>query len=190
MDSFCLIKLKDLIKKGKAGGTPKSSIKKYYGGNIPFLSISDMTKQGKYIYQTEKTITEEGLNNSSTWLVPENSILYSFYASIGNVALNKIPLTTSQAIYSIIPNRKVDLHYLYHFLNNFKREVHRYIETGTQGNLNANIIKNIKIKLPSLEKQKYYSYFFDLMDKNIQLKKQEYEKIKEFKKGLLQKLFI
>ena len=49
-----IIKFKEIIKKGKAGGTPKSTNKEYYGGEIPFLSINDMTSQGKYITKTEK----------------------------------------------------------------------------------------------------------------------------------------
>lgn len=70
------IKLKELIKQSKAGGTPKFTVKEYYGSNISFLSINDMTSQGKYIQSTEKHIPEQGLNNSSAWLVPKKKILY------------------------------------------------------------------------------------------------------------------
>ena len=85
-------KLSQIIYKAKAGGTPKSSIKEYYNGNIPFLSINDMTNEGKYITYTEKSITEKGLKNSSAWLVPEKSLLYSMYASVGFVSINKTVL--------------------------------------------------------------------------------------------------
>lgn len=92
-----IAKLKDLIIKGKAGGTPSSAVAEYYNGDIPFLSISDMTKQGKYVEFTEKHISENGLGNSSAWIVPPNSLILSMYASVGLVCINKVPLATSQA---------------------------------------------------------------------------------------------
>ena len=106
-------KINNLIKKGKAGGTPLSSNKEEYydNGIIPFLSINDLTIQKKEIKYTKKKITRKGLENSSAGLVPENSILYSLYASLGKVAINKIPLTTSQAIFSFILKENYNLNF-------------------------------------------------------------------------------
>ena len=184
------LKLKDIIKKGKAGGTPKSSVKKYYDGNIPFLSINDMTKEGKYITYTEKTMSELGLENSSAWIVPEKSLLYSIYASVGFVSINNIPLATSQAIFSIIFKDDVDLEFMYYYLTFYKKYIHRYIETGTQQNLKAETIKNFKIKIPPLEKQEKISKFLSSIDKYIQIYEQDLNNLKKYKKGLLQKMFI
>lgn len=185
-----IVKFKDIIEKGKAGGTPKSTNKNYYDGEIPFLSINDMTTQGKYITTTEKSITNDGLNNSSAWIIPKNSLLYSIYASIGFVSINKIDLSTSQAIYGIILKENINNNFIYHYLKNFKRYIHRYIETGTQGNLNSKIVQNIEIKLPSLEEQNFYTNLFDNLDKQIEIKEKEISILKDFKKGLLQKMFI
>src|SRR5690606_13137848 len=91
-------KLEEIIEKAQSGGTPKSTIKEYYNGEIPFLSISDMTEQGKYLKYTSKKVSESGLENSSSWIVPENSLIYSMYASVGFVSINKIPIATSQAV--------------------------------------------------------------------------------------------
>lgn len=183
------IKLKQIIYKGKAGGTPKSSIKEYYNGNIPFLSINDMTNEGKYITYTEKSITEKGLKNSSAWLVPEKSLLYSMYASVGFVSINNIPLTTSQAIFNIIFKEHVNLEFMYYYLTFYKQYLHRYIETGTQGNLNAKLIKNFKIKIPSKEEQRKIADFLSLIDTYIEINKEKLNHLKQFKKGLLQKMF-
>ena len=183
------IKLKQIIYKAKAGGTPKSSIKEYYNGNIPFLSINDMTNEGKYITYTEKSITEKGLKNSSAWLVPEKSLLYSMYASVGFVSINNIPLTTSQAIFNIIFKEQVSLEFMYYYLTFYKRYIHKYIETGTQGNLNAKLIKNFKIKIPSKEEQRKIADFLSLIDTYIEINKEKLNHLKQFKKGLLQKMF-
>lgn len=189
-DEWKIVKLESLIKKGKAGGTPSSTNSDYYNGDIPFLSIRDMTEQGKYILKTEKTITEEGLNNSSAWIIPKNSLLYSIYASIGLVAINRSDISTSQAIYGIILKDGVSLEYMYYYLTYFKKNIHKYIETGTQGNLNAKLLKSFEILLPSLEEQEMIVNVLSIVDEKIENSKKEIEKINEFKKGLLQQMFI
>ncbi|NOQ94822.1 MAG: hypothetical protein GQ547_09350, partial [Methylophaga sp.] len=66
-----------------SGGTPKSSVTEYYDGNISWVSIADMTKHGKWIFKTDKNISQLGLENSSARLYPVNTVLYAMYASIG-----------------------------------------------------------------------------------------------------------
>ena len=135
-----------LFSKGKAGGTPTSTNKEYYDGDIPFLSINDITKQGKYIQHTENYISQSGLENSSAWVVPERSLIMSMYASVGLVAINKIPISTSQAMFSMILKDRSQLEYLYYYLTYFRyRYIHKYLETGTQSNINADIVHGIVI---------------------------------------------
>ena len=67
-------RLDTLFSKGKAGGTPTSTNKEYYNGEIPFLSINDITKQGKYVRYTENHLSQSGLENSSAWIVPKYSL--------------------------------------------------------------------------------------------------------------------
>ena len=170
-DDWNHVKLGDLIKKGKAGGTPKSSNPDYYDGPIPFLSIKDMTSQGKYISYTEKTITEEGLDNSSAWIIPKYSLLYSIYASVGFVAINCKDIATSQAIYGMILKDNVSLEYMYYYLTYYKKNLHKLIETGTQGNLNAKTVKNFDITIPSITEQNKIASFLKVIDEKITLSK-------------------
>lgn len=190
IDDWDVVKLETLIEKGKAGGTPPSTNPDYYNGEIPFLSIKDMTEQGKYIVKTEKSITEEGLNNSSAWIIPKYSLLYSIYASIGLVSINLTEVSTSQAIYGIILKEGVSLEYMYYYLTYFKKNIHRYVETGTQGNLNANLLKSFEIALPSVDEQEMIVNILSLVDKKIENMEKEVGKMNEFKKGLLQQMFI
>ena len=189
-DGWKIVKLETLIKKGKAGGTPSSTNLDYYNGDIPFLSIKDMSEQGKYIVKTEKSITNEGLNNSSAWIIPKYSLLYSIYASIGLVAINRTEISTSQAIYGIILKEGVSLEYMYYYLTYFKKNVHRYIETGTQGNLNAKLLKSFEVLLPSLKEQEMIVNILSFADEKIENTEKEIIKMNEFKKGLLQQMFV
>ena len=139
-------RLDTLFSKGKAGGTPTSTNKEYYNGEIPFLSINDITKQGKYVQYTENHLSQSGLENSSAWMVPEYSLIMSMYASVGLVTINEVPITTSQAMFAMQLRDKDLLDYLYYYLSYFKyRYIHKYLETGTQSNINADIVRGIMI---------------------------------------------
>ena len=139
-------RLDTLFSKGKAGGTPTSTNKEYYNGEIPFLSINDITKQGKYVQYTENHLSQSGLENSSAWVVPKYSLIMSMYASVGLVTINEIPITTSQAMFAMQLRDKDLLDYLYYYLSYFKyRHIHKYLETGTQSNINADIVRGIMI---------------------------------------------
>jgi len=140
------VPLHSLFSKGKAGGTPKSTIKEYYNGDIPFLSINDITQQGKYITYTENHISRRGLENSTAWVVPPYSLVMSMYASVGLVTINRVPITTSQAMFSMILKDVSLLEYLYYYLSYFRyMHIHKYLETGTQSNINADIVRKIMI---------------------------------------------
>ena len=139
-------RLDTLFTKGKAGGTPTSTNKEYYNGEIPFLSINDITKQGKYVRYTENHLSQSGLENSSAWVVPEYSLIMSMYASVGLVTINEVPLATSQAMFAMQLKDKDLLDYLYYYLSYFKyRHIQKYLETGTQSNINADIVRGILI---------------------------------------------
>ena len=185
-------KIKDLLILGKSGGTPKSTNADYYDGNIPFLSITDMTSQGKYIKQTEKHISNLGLENSSAWLLPVNTLILSMYASYGLVSINKISLSTSQAMFNMIFKENINVEYIYYYLN-YLKETHFYeelVSTGTQSNLNADKVKNIPIYLPNKTEQTRISSLFNVLDNKIELQESNLNSLIMLKKSLLQQMFI
>ena len=186
------VTIENCISYGKAGGTPSSKNKDYYDGNIPFLSISDMTSQKKYILKTEKSISQQGIKNSSAWIVPKNSIILSMYASYGLITINKIELATSQAMFSMIVNSKNNIEYIYYYLeflynNNY---YDRLVSIGTQANLNADKVKKIKIYLPDINSQNKISKILKLCDERIECENKKEFELREFKQGLMQNMFI
>lgn len=184
-------KLGSLCQIAKSGGTPTATNRSYYNnGNIPFLAISDITEQGKYLTRTSKFINESGLKNSASWIVPVGSLIYSMYASVGFVSINKIPMATSQAVINLVPNSQVSVEFLYYFLSDYKRKVHRFIETGTQGNLNAQTVKNIPVSLPYSEEQQKIAIFLAALDDKIKAEQTRLAAAKQWKKGLLQRMFV
>lgn len=182
--------LSDLCEIARSGGTPQSTKKEFYDGEIPFLSISDMTSQGKYLKHTSNHISKLGLENSASWIVPANSIIYSMYASVGFVAINKIPIATSQAVLNLILKKEVDTEFTYYTLIDFQKRVTRFITTGTQGNLNAQTVKGFKIKLPCIEEQKKIADYLSNIDNKIESVNKQITQTQTFKKGLLQQMFV
>ncbi|MEA1953130.1 MAG: restriction endonuclease subunit S [Campylobacterota bacterium] len=183
------VKLGEIALKMQSGGTPKATNKDFYTGEIPFVKVNDMTNSGKYLLDTKVHITEDALDSSSAWIVPKNTLIYSMYASVGFVTINKVEVSTSQAMINIIPNlERVDLEYLYYCLLEFKKYIYRFVETGTQGNLNAQIVKGLPIRLPSIREQQNIAEVLTLADKEIDLLKNELEALKEQKRGLMQRL--
>jgi len=75
------VRLGDVATMG-SGGTPPSGMPQYYGGGIPWVSISDMTRSGRYVHDTAKTLTTSGLVNSAATLYEDGVVLYAMYASL------------------------------------------------------------------------------------------------------------
>lgn len=171
-----------------SGGTPRSSIEEYYNGGIPWVSIADMTSKGKWIYSTDKTLSGKGLKNSSARLYPENTILYAMYASIGECSIARVPLCSSQAILGIRPKKELHYEYLYFFLSSMKDRIKLQGQQGTQSNLNAGMVKDFIINLPSIEEQKIISSVLNLSDQEIDVLKQKLHRLKQEKKALMQQL--
>ncbi|MBC6906087.1 restriction endonuclease subunit S [Saccharophagus sp. K07] len=171
-----------------SGGTPKSNIEEYYGGNIPWVSIADMTKQGKWISSTEKYLTKLGLENSSARIYPKNSVLYAMYASIGECSIAQVPLSSSQAILGIRPKSDLNFEFLYFFLTSLKEKIKLQGQQGTQSNLNAAMVKDFALYLPSMEEQQKIAAVLSTADQEVSALQQKLDALKQEKKALMQQL--
>jgi type I restriction enzyme, S subunit len=183
-------KLGEICEKIKAGGTPSRKISKYWGGEIPFVKIEDLTSVKLYLENTQEKITQEGLENSNAWILPPNSVLFSIYASIGEVAINKIPVATNQAILGLIPKSEiVDPKFLAYSLKKFGKYLISYNIQSTQKNLTLEIVKNFEIPLPPLPIQQKIVKILDTIQEAIDIQEKIIEKTKELKKSLMAELF-
>ncbi len=173
-----------------SGGTPDSKNPNFYNGDIPFLSIADMTLQGKYVSKTTKTITKEGLDNSSARLVRRGILLYAMYASLGKCSLSSIDLSISQAILAIETNPKLlETDYLYYFLTYIEKKVKTLGQTGTQTNLSKQLVKEICVTAPtSVKEQEAIADILSNMDRGIEALEEQVEKYRQMKEGAMEEL--
>ena len=126
------------------GATPLKSNKNFYeNGEIPFLITGDF--KNKFIYETTKFITEEGLENSSAKIYPTNSIVVAMYgATAGKVGILKIECASNQAVCCLYPNDKYDKEFIYYFFLNFKEELVSQATGSAQPNISQQKISKFK----------------------------------------------
>ena len=141
------------VAKWSSGGTPQSGNPKYYGGEIPWCVIGDLTESK--VSSTAKSITEAGLASSSAKIVPSGTVLLAMYgASIGRTGIAAVQMATNQAVACANPFEGIDAEYLLLFLQSQKRMFVNAGKGGAQPNISQTIIKDWAITLPPLNEQK------------------------------------
>ena len=190
MEEYNRIKIQHICSNICSGGTPKSTIAEYYGGNIPWLN----TKEINFcrIYGTEKTITDKGLNNSSAKWIPTDSVIVAMYgATAGKTAIAKIPLTTNQACCNLtIDSAKADYRFVYYALCNDYVYLASLANGGAQQNLNAQQIKEFEIPFPSLEEQKRIADILSSLDSKIELNRRINDNLEQQTQALFKSWFV
>ena len=168
-----------------SGGTPKSSNRKLYEGNISFIRSGEIHKE-----KTELFISHLALNESSSKMVKKGDLLLAMYgATSGEVSISKINGAINQAILCI-RLKTIDTNYLKLVLEFYKDGITSTYMQGGQGNLSAEIIKNLIFKFPNCDIQKEFVSFANKIEYKINLVNTVLEKLQGLKKGLLQQLFI
>ena len=140
-----------------SGGTPKTTVKEYWNGSIPWLSIKDFISVNRYVSCTERTITELGLKNSAANLLKANDIILSARGTVAEIALLKIPMAFNQSCFGLRTKNAsfLNQHYLFYWLNSHKKD----IQIGSHGSVFNTITKDdfyrIKIQIPQIEHQQH-----------------------------------
>ena len=183
-------KFVDLYDYASEGGTPNTNNLTFYeGGRIPFIKIEDTAE--KYITAPKSFITEEGMNHSSAWLIPKDSVIFTNGATVGNVAINKLPVTTKQGILGIIPSQKVTSEFLYYLLSSadFQREVRSRMATGTFATIILKNLNEIPVCYPSNSReQDAISSVLSGIDNLITLHQRKVDTVAKQRAGLQQYL--
>lgn len=176
-----------------AGATPSTKEPRYWeNGNIPWMSSGEVNN--RIICSTEKKISSLGYENSSTKMLPENTVVIALAGqgkTRGMVAITRIRLCTNQSLCGIVTDSSILSDYLYQFLLT-QYEYLRLISSGdgTRGGLNLKIVKDCNIPVPTLPEQQKIADFLTAVDKQIEIEEKRLETMKTIKKGLLQQMFI
>ena len=138
------------------GSTPLKTNKNYWvGGDVPWFTVDDLRKQGKYISYTEKFITKLGLKESSISLIPENAVLLCCTASVGAIAINKIRLTTNQQFNALVVKNPKQLlvEFLYYWFLANMDTLKSLGRATTIEYVSMSKLRDMDLQLPTIEKQ-------------------------------------
>ena len=163
------IKFKDAVQI-ISGGTPKTSIPEYWNGDIGWLSVVDFGNKNKYVETTEKTITQKGLENSSTKLLATNDIILSARGTVGAMAMLKCPLAFNQSCFGLRTNTDLlDQDYLFYYLKNYMKMLKVKKQGSVFDTINLSTFDLIDLDLPTVENQEKVANLLSDIDNKIEL---------------------
>lgn len=163
---YRLLDIAELI----GGGTPKTSVPEYWGGNIPWLSINDFNNCNKYVYKTEKTITSLGLKKSSTKILKKGDIIISARGTVGKMVMIPDNMTFNQSCYGLRAKaNNINCEYLYYLLKlkiNFLRE---RAHGSVFDTITRSTFESIDLFIPDIQNQNKMVKILSDIDKKIEL---------------------
>jgi len=164
------------------GGTPDTTVKSYWDGEIQWFTPSEIGKN-KYVDSSLRTITEVGLNNSSAKLLPPNTILLSSRATIGECSLSLRECATNQGFQCLV-SKKCNVDFLYYLIQTKKKDLIRKSCGSTFLEISANEVRKIQVSVPSDVEQQKIAELLSLIDERIATQNKIIEKYESLIKGL------
>ncbi|WP_151965159.1 restriction endonuclease subunit S [Acinetobacter soli] len=171
-----------------SGGTPARSNSSYYGGNIPWVTITDLNDG--LVINTHNYLTDIAIENSSAKLIPANSVMIGLYGSIGKLGIAGRELTTNQAIASAIPNfKEFNSKFLFYYLAYSKQNLAKLGSGVTQKNIYISNLKEYEFYLPPFQEQKRITdkidELFSELDNGIEELETAQKKLELYRQSLL-----
>ena len=169
------------------GGTPDTTVKSYWDGKIQWFTPSEIGKT-KYVDSSLRTITEDGLNNSSAKRLPPNTILLSSRATIGECSLSLRECATNQGFQSLV-SKKCNVDFLYYLIQTKKNDLIRKSCGSTFLEISANEVRKIQVSIPSDVEQQKIAGLLSLIDERIATQNKIIEDLKKLKSAISKHLF-
>jgi len=179
-----LVELADV----ESGGTPSRRIPTFWGGNIPWIKISNITSDLTCEY--DETITEDGLKNSSAKIFKKGTILYTIFATLGETSILGIDAATNQAIAGItIKDQSILAKYLLYFLKSIKNKIVSAGQGVAQHNINLSILRDVNVPCPALSSQQTVIFCLDSLSEAIRREKEEMALLDSLVKSRFMEMF-
>lgn len=174
-----------------SGGTPKTSMKEYWNGKVAWLTPKDFSNQkNKYWKKGERSITDEGLKNSSAKLMPKGTVLFTSRAPIGYVGIANTEVSTNQGFKNIIANKENSNEFIYYLLKYITPNIESIAGGSTFKEISASAFKNIEVEVPDLETQEKIASILSALDDKIEINNEMNKTLEEMAQTLFKRWFI
>ena len=168
------------------GKTPSTKEDDLWGGEILFITPTDITEDEKYQHTTQRKVVE----TTGTKVLPPGSVVYTCIASIGKMALTVVPSVTNQQINAVLPNGKTAREFIYYSLANLTPWIKSIPATSTLPIINKSQFSQFIIPHPEdKQEQQKIAECLSSVDDLIAAQGQKVDALKTHKKGLMQQLF-
>lgn len=173
-----------------SGGTPDTTKHDYWNGSINWYTPAEVGNK-IFVSDSQRKITNIGLENSSAKILPVGTVLFTSRAGIGKTAILKEKGSTNQGFQSIVPRQKfLDSYFIFSMSNILKKYGESHGAGSTFLEISGKELAKARISLPSITEQKNISKVLFKLDTIITLQKQEIDNLKKLKQFLLQNMFI
>lgn len=166
------------------GGTPDTNTSQYWNGKIQWFTPSEIGRN-KYVDNSVRTISEEGLNKSSAKLLPIGTILLSSRATVGECSINKKECTTNQGFQSLIPKENISNEFVYYLIQTKRKDLIRKSCGSTFLEISANEVRKIVISIPTIKEQNKIANVLSLLDERIATQNKIIEDLKKLKSAII-----
>ena len=172
------------------GGTPSTSNESYWkNGSVPWLSSGGINDGN--VTKASKLITQDGLDNSSAKLMPKGTTLLAMTgATLGRVGYLLIETSGNQSVAGLVPNHNFYSKFLFYTLFKNKQTILSMAGGAAQAGVNKATIESFKFKFPIVEEQTKIANFLSSIDSKIEQVGKQLDESKQFKKALLQQMFV
>ena len=151
------------------GGTPKTTVAEYWNGNIPWLSVKDFNNDKRYVYSTEKHISKEGLDNSSTKLLHKDDIIISARGTVGEIAMIPFDMAFNQSCYGVRAKKGVDKSFLYYLLKKSIVQLKRMTHGSVFDTITRETFSNLIVDIPDENTQESIASILVCLDDKIEV---------------------
>lgn len=175
-----------------SGGTPKTSIKEYWeNGTIGWLSVTDFNDNLRFVYDTEKKITEAGLKNSNTKLLQKSDLIISARGTVGALAQIGTPMCFNQSCFGLRGKKNIaDNDFLYYCLKNYVSNIKRRSQGSVFDTINLNSFDLMEIDIPEFNYQKKIASVLSSLDSKIELNNKINFELEQISKTLYDYWFV
>lgn len=172
------------------GSTPSKAKEEYYCENgIPWITPKDLSNnKNKFIERGSVDITEQGLQKSSTKVMPSGTVLFSSRAPIGYIAIAKNEVTTNQGFKSVVPNEDIGTAYIYYFLKHNLNKIENMASGSTFKEVSGTVMKNIEATIPDKNTLKEFNMLCEPLFNQQEVLEEENERLEKLRDMLLPKL--